>query len=164
MIVAGTGHRPPYLLWGYSEEHPLLTQLKSDIAKELRAVKPDVVISGMASGFDTYLAEVALQEGVALETYTVIGQTETWPLSAKRKWDEIVEQSTNYPIASVKELGNKAYFERDIAMVDDADLILALLNPEQTRGGTRITVTYAQRKVKNVVNLWKDEYKAEKDV
>lgn len=67
MIIAGTGHRPKYCPCKYDENHPWLFDLKERLGIYLGIWKNTllnkeklIVRSGMAIGWDTWLAEEAL--------------------------------------------------------------------------------------------------------
>lgn len=66
MILAGTGHRPKYLPCRYNENHPWLISLKNKIREKLDELRPSAVISGVAIGFDTWLAQSALDLKIPL--------------------------------------------------------------------------------------------------
>lgn len=156
-IIAGTGHRPVYLRWGYSNNSADLNQLKSEIARGLHIENPQLVISGMASGFDTYLAEVALEEGFNLAAYAVKGQEASWPEYAKAHRQDMLDRA--YTILYFNEPNIKdAYLKRDRAMVDACSKVFCLWNPKIEKGGTYYTVNYASEKKIRIVNFWHPSY------
>lgn len=160
MIIAATGHRPKYCPCKYNEKHPWLKDLKNRLYADLdvgyNSGQIDYLITGMAIGFDTWIAEVALELGIPIHAYVPFpNQDSTWFSSSKEKYKEILGKAENVVIVS-KEYHPKVFFERDKAMVDKADMIMALLNPLAEEGGTFYTVKYAQSKKLKIENYWRD--------
>jgi len=155
MIVAGTGHRPKYCPCGYAERHPWLQVLRSMLYDELMESSFHTVITGMAIGFDTWLAEAALQANLSVHAYIPFrGQGEKWPSKSRRIYNEILEASAEVHYIS-EEYSPDAFLKRDRAMIDAADHVFALLNPAVESGGTFYTVNYAQGVGKPVTNFWR---------
>lgn len=156
MIIAGTGHRPKYCPCGYKDDHPWLNNLKKRIENELEVKEVKRVISGVALGFDMWLAEAALKLGIPLHCYVPYSeQGKKWPEQSRKRLANIlyaaeivVHVSTSYT--------QDCFLKRDRLMVEDSDEILALWNPEVISGGTFYTVKYAQSKGKVVTNLWQE--------
>jgi hypothetical protein len=69
MIIAGTGHRPQFCPCGFDENHIWLTRLKYKLAFKLGVKNPTAIVSGMAIGWDTWLAEMAIDLGIPLHAY-----------------------------------------------------------------------------------------------
>lgn len=155
MVIAGTGHRPKYCPCLYDETHPWLLNLKSLIKDKLVEKNPSAVISGMAIGFDTWLAEVALDLKIPLWAYIPFkGQHLKWPSESKERYESILDRSEKSRIM-LDRYYPYAFIVRDETMVNDCDLVFALLNPAVQSGGTFYTVNYAHKKKKEVINLWK---------
>lgn len=158
MIIAGTGHRPNKILVGTqtvykSEAYAVLI----DFAERcLRKLTPDLVISGMALGWDQALAQAAIACRIPFDAYIpFVGQESRWPVGSQFVYSMILEHARNTVICSE---GGYAVWKmqyRNEVMVDDADCILALWNG--TAGGTANCVKYAEeigRKVHNVWDAW----------
>lgn len=159
MVIAGTGHRPPYLKWGYAQEHPLLDQLKSEIARYLLDRRPEYVVSGFASGFDLYLAEVCVEEKIPLYGAFVKNQDKYWPEKAKEERRIIAQQVFDYV-----EFEPGQYLARDREMVRLADELVALYNPKIKKGGTVYTVNYAKEQNVPVLNFWDSAYEGPEQI
>lgn len=158
MIVAGTGHRPKFLPCLYNENHPWLLELKGKTKNTLELLKVENVITGCALGWDTWLAEVAMELGIKVHCYVPFrGQGGNWPASSKARLDKIIE-NCHVLLYLSKDYTKDCFLKRDRAMVEDADLMLALWNPEITSGGTYYTVQYAKKQGKKVFNLWNSSY------
>jgi uncharacterized phage-like protein YoqJ len=156
MIIAGTGHRPKYLPCKYNEVDQWAINTKVSLKQWLAAIKPEIVISGMAIGWDTWLAEAALSLKIPLHSYIPFKeQGDNWPTSSKNKYKEILSRANK--VVCISETYHKeAFFQRDEAMVDNADFILALWNPKIITGGTYHTIQYALKKRKEIINFWSE--------
>lgn len=157
MIVAGTGHRPKFCPCKYKENHPWLLDLKERLKLHLSVNKIDTVITGMAIGWDTWLAQVAIEMNIPIHAYVPFkGQSDAWPTQSRKTYDEILKKSECVKYIS-ESYSSEAFLKRDREMVDDCDTVLALLNPLANNGGTYYTVQYAMRNNVPVINFWKDE-------
>jgi uncharacterized phage-like protein YoqJ len=157
MIVAGTGHRPKFLPCKYNEKHPWLLDLKKRVAEKLIEIGATDVISGAAIGYDTWLAQVAIELNLKLHCYIpFVGQEERWPKQSRKEYQRLVDNAYAVHYIST-DYSDEAFLKRDREMVNDAHLVLALWNPKITQGGTYYTVKYAEQKGKKVINLWRPE-------
>lgn len=155
MIIAGTGHRPKYCPCQYNENHPWLLDLKKDLREKLLEKSPDSVISGMAIGFDTWLANAALDLNIKLLCYVPFNdQGKTWPKKAYREYCSILERAHVILYLS-NTYTEDCFLKRDRAMIDDCDEVFALLNPECSTGGTYYTVNYANNKNRKITHFWR---------
>jgi uncharacterized phage-like protein YoqJ len=155
MIIAGTGHRPKYLPCKYDENHPWLFDLKCDLNNKLLEHKPEFVISGMALGWDTWLAEQALDIGIPVHCYIPFKeQGSNWPQKSKDRYLDIVRKATSIVYTS-NEYHKDCFKIRDDKMVDDADMLFALYNTLIFKSGTGMTVRYAESKNKPIHNFWR---------
>lgn len=154
MIIAATGHRPQFLPCKFNENDPWLIDLKKRLLDWLQFNNPDSVISGMALGWDMWVADSAIQLGIPFDTYLPFnGQPSKWPPSSIKHYNYLFSKARNVKVIS-KYYSNKEFFLRDEAMVDDADTIAALLSPKMEKGGTFHTVNYAKSRGKNIINFW----------
>lgn len=154
-IFCGTGHRPQFCPCKFDENHKWLIDLKRDIKEYLITENPLHVIAGGAIGLDTWLAEVTLEVGIPLHLYIPFkGQGKNWPKESQNKYNSILERATVVKYIS-ENYSNYAFLQRDEAMVNDCDVVLALLNPEANSGGTYYTVNYAKNNSKQVINFWR---------
>lgn len=147
MIVCGTGHRDP-LLFFTNETKDNFPQWEAAVRKDLKGwlkkYRPKLVISGGAPGWDTWLFEEAFKLEIETSVYA------PWPGAAYDKFKGIAGE---FKLCSEKYHKN-CYFVRDKAMVDAADLVLALCAPTAVKGGTVYTRDYALDKRKAVINFW----------
>lgn len=157
-IICGTGHRPKFLPWKYKEKGSEFDSFKKKLIDKLNELEPDIVISGMAIGFDTYLAEATLELNIPLKCYIPYSnQGENWPSKAKERYLSILDRA-DFVFLIQDEYSFSCFLERDQAMVDDSDEVIALWNPKISQGGTYYTVNYARKCAKIVHNLWDNNY------
>ena len=156
MIICGTGHRPQFCPCGFENIHPWLESLKNNLKACLNELEPHAVICGGAIGFDTWLAECALDLNLPLHLYIPFrDQGAKWPKSSQVKYKQIMSRATNVYFVH-EEYCKSCFFDRDKAMVDNADMVFSLLNPKAQSGGTFYTVKYAESKNKPIKNFWVD--------
>ena len=152
MIIAGTGHRPDRL-GGYGPE--VDQWLHTLCVRELMALKPETVISGMAVGFDQALASAAIHLDIPFLAYIPFeGQESKWPESSKKRYFDLLSKAKGILYCSPPGYAVWKMHKRNHQMVDDCDKVLALWNGNPF-GGTFECVTYAQSKNRAVENCWK---------
>lgn len=147
MIIAGTGHRPDKL-GGYDiRGNEVYTVIKGLIDQALEFLQPTLVLSGMALGFDQWLAESCLSHGIPFKACVPFrGFNTPWPVASKRHYDWLIQRASD--TVYVTEGEGIAYHpsllhRRNEYMVDNADRILACWNG--TTGGTAGCLAYAAR-------------------
>lgn len=151
-IMAATGHRPDKL-GGYTSE--VAYKLHRLALDELKAHWPDLVITGMALGWDTAVAEAALDLQIPfIAAVPFRGQQSAWPFASQDRYNHLLKKA--HEIVVVCEGGYAAWKmqRRNEYMVDRATEILALWNG--TPGGTGNCIDYANRCRKPVHNVWSD--------
>lgn len=155
-IIAGTGHRPKYIWIGsrnaYNEEvyRRLVDLAEAYLLREM----PDVVISGMALGWDMALAEAALSLNIRVWAYVPFpGQECKWPAESQRKYRKMLEEVEKVWMVSEGRYSPRKMHIRDEAMVDDCTQVVALYNGDPDTG-TGHTVAYAEKVGRPVRNLW----------
>lgn len=154
--VAVTGHRPPRIGLGYTDQdRALLGKFAQGRLQWLvRVVGPvSRLISGFAQGWDQACAEAALEMGIPLTAAVPLpGQESRWPPQAQDHYRSLLESASEV-VAVCKRYSKAAFIERDHWMVDRADLVMALWDGAP-HGGTAETCTYAQKKRVELVNVW----------
>lgn len=149
MIIACTGHRPSKLPRTGYDLTPLIALVKPWLATR----KPDAVISGMALGWDTAVAIAALDLGIPVRGYVpFVGQADAWPIRSQEVYRSILQRCESIRVVSLGGYEVWKMQARNEAMVDDADMVLALWNGE--KGGTANCVAYAEKQKKPIENLW----------
>lgn len=146
-VLAGTGHRP--------EDCEDEEVVREKIRTALLDSGADIVITGMAAGFDLFLGLEALDLGYE------VWAARPWAGHTSRRGGEsqyayIIERASKVVAVdeAVKYPGVWVYHNRDRWMVDHCDKVLAYLNPLATKGGTYGTVQYAIKKNKPVRNIY----------
>jgi len=143
IVIAGTGHRK--LGGSYELDTPVAKAVRETTRAFLVERKADQVISGMALGFDTILALVAIELKLpVLAAVPFEGQESRWPEASQKRYREILAN----PLVStwVVAPGGHNVFKlqnRNERAVDRCDLLLACY--DGSYGGTRNCVDYALR-------------------
>ena len=150
MIVSGTGHRPNKL-GGYSTEaFKNLCNLADFIVKEL---KPDMVISGMALGWDQALAMAAILNNIPFTAAIPFqGQQNAWPDRSRMIYCNLLEKASKQVVVCDGGYAAWKMQRRNEWMVDNADKVIALWDGSD--GGTANCVNYASKVGKEVINYW----------
>jgi uncharacterized phage-like protein YoqJ len=161
MKLVGTGHRPGRL-YRYDQES-ILDQLVLEKVKELR---PDIIYSGMALGFDMSLASAAVGLGIPLIACIPFkGQELKWPKPVQERYNNLINSAKE--VVCVSEGGYEPYKmqKRNIYLIDqleDSDVLLMLLESTTRGSGTINAYNYAKTKMMtnghdfNVINLWNE--------
>ncbi len=155
---AFTGHRPKKFPWRYDETDTRCVALKKvlaeQIAKLVDAGYTDF-LSGMAEGSDVWAAQTVLtlkKENPALKLHCVLpceGQADKWSASAREVYFSILEQADSVVYVS-REYSKDCMLRRNRYLVDHAACLLAVYNGEW-RGGTAMTVRYAQKMRREII-------------
>lgn len=149
MIVAGTGHRIDKIRNRIAEvettAHTLITELK-----------PVMVISGMATGFDQLLAMIANRCGIPWTAAIPFpGQHLRWPQEDQEAYHRLLETAADIVIVSPSYTGPWVMQTRNEWMVDRCDLLVSCWDGSD--GGTANCLKYAKRVDREVRSLqgWK---------
>lgn len=152
MKICGTGHLPQHLPGGFSPDtfHRLVST-----AGAWLDINPQVtdVINGMALGWDQALAQAALDRGLPVHAMIpCVGQADNWPTASHAYYQRLLAQCASRTIVCHGAYRPEMMQIRNEAMVDQAELVLALWNGEP--GGTANCLGYAAMEGKPIVNLW----------
>src|SRR5690349_15274598 len=91
-VVCGTGHRPQDLPCKWDKKHPWKLNKLKQIENLLREEPPAKAISGMALGFDSWLAYVAIKLGIPLSCYVPFkGQESRWSDEQKKFYHKTLD-------------------------------------------------------------------------
>lgn len=147
-VLAVTGHRPEKL--GGHGNH---ARVRRFAEAQLSSIRPALLITGMALGWDTACAEAAVELGIPfLAAVPFPQQPSRWPLPDIRRWRGLLEKAQEVVYVS-KEYSGEAFQRRNIWMVDNSTHLLALWNGSS--GGTRNCWRYAERLGRERENCWK---------
>lgn len=152
MIISVTGHRPDKL-GGYSKE--ATESLNRFAIRTLQQVKPTKVLTGMALGWDTSIALACVALKIPfVACIPFAGQDALWAPNARGVYKELLTLAESVVNVS-GERGYKVHYmqERNIYMVENSEVLLALYNKDKT-GGTASAVRYAEAVGKKVINAY----------
>lgn len=158
MIIAATGHRPDKFPCGYRQHDPWLLSLKSRLMDwfDINRYQIDSVITGLALGWDMMVADTALQFNIPIHSYVPFqGQENSWSDKSKKHYHYLLDKSTAVIYVS-NTYAPGVYHKRDRAMVDDSDVLIALLSDVKEPSGTLYTVNYAYKSNKQVFHFWNE--------
>ena len=157
---AFTGHRPSKFVWRYNETDARCMALKTALAEQI-AKLADVgytdFFSGMAEGTDTWAALAVLvmkKVNPSLKLHCVLpceGQADRRSDSARELYFSILEQADEVVYVG-REYSKDCMLKRNRYLVDHAACLLAVYNGEW-RGGTAMTVRYAQKLGRKIIVL-----------
>lgn len=150
MNICGTGHRPKKL-GGYSDRaHRRLIDLA---AAALERYDPDMVISGMALGWDQALAAACIKLRIPFTAAVPFPNQEFfWTEESKAYYWDLMGHAYSVQIVSKGPYSPRLMQVRNEWMVDHADMVLALWSGSS--GGTRNCLSYATARNVPYVNLY----------
>ncbi len=151
-----TGHRPEKMNMTESDARPLL---HSAVRTAFESGKT-VFITGMAEGVDVWAAEEVLllkREApqislVCALPYTTFGSHRA--SSERRRYNAILS-AADLRVTIAQAYSRSCYQLRNIWMVNNSSLVIAFYNGSP--GGTRNTITYAEEKGVNIMNILPSE-------
>lgn len=150
IVLAGTGHRPDKL-GGYS--NAAYERYFGIAVEALDVLKPETVISGMALGWDTALAEAAYALGIPFYAFVPFeGQERLWPTDTQYMYRKLLQVAEKVIHCCEPGYATWKMQRRNEMMVDHADKVIALWNGSD--GGTANCIEYACRNDVPVINLW----------
>lgn len=163
MIIAGTGHRPDRLGDEWDHGGPISMAIYKSVVDQLAVLKPELVISGFAAGFDLLLAQAAVDCGLnIIAALPCNDQSKKWSADSKHLYFDLLSD----PQVTVVEVNPGPYaswkfLERDrwmVAQLKNAeDLLLACWNGAP-KTGTGATVRMAEQAGKKIINIWNDSW------
>lgn len=149
--IGATGHRPGSIPGFQPGDEKILRYFAKSIMKNL----PDdcQVISGMALGWDTYIAQAALDSGLDLICAIPFPlQPSRWPARDIANWRDIIKHAARVEYVS-NSYSPEAFQKRNKWIVDRSAKIYALWNGQP--GGTGNCMAYVKSQGKPpVINLW----------
>ena len=157
--VAFTGYRPEKMPFGErkTDEHYLkFREVQMRVITRLIERGYTDYISGVAQGFDTWVAEDVLllqkkYRNLSLEcAIPYPDQAKAWPLSEQRRRYRILTKCNSSVILSYR-YTKDCFFVRNRYMVDKADVVVCAYDGQ--KGGTAYTVDYALKHNKIVIQI-----------
>ena len=154
--VSFTGHRPEKLPY-FSEDDPMCLDMKLRLKTQIEKLiceGADSFFSGMARGVDIWCAEIVIElkdkyPGLML-TAVIPCRTQTngWDGKSVIRYRNILERCDKTVYIS-EEYSKACMLKRDRALVEMCDVLVAVF--DGTKGGTKYTVGYAEKKHKKVI-------------
>ncbi len=153
MTLSVTGHRPDKL-GGYGDE--IFYKLALFARDQLVRLKPVLVITGMALGWDTAVALACADlELPFVAAIPFPGQDSRWPADSRRRYGYLLDRAARTHIVCAHGEPIAASMQkRNEWMVDNSDKLLALYNGSY--GGTRNCLKYAEKLHKEVIYVWEE--------
>lgn len=153
MILSVTGHRPNKL-GGYTTAAINHRNRIAMIA--LEELKPELVLTGMALGWDTAIALACIHKDIPFHACVpFIGQESQWPTVSKSLYEFILSKAARVVIVSEGGFSARKMQVRNQYVVDNSEQVAALW--DGTNGGTGNCIQYAcdvNRPIKNYYQLW----------
>lgn len=147
-IMAVTGHRPDKL-GGYNN----FEKLTWFASCELKMKLPNLVITGMALGWDQAIAKACILLDIPfIAAVPFKGQEKIWPIASQKLYNELLSKADEINIICDGGYAPNKMQIRNEWMVDHCSYLEALWNG--TSGGTANCVKYANKKKVPVVNCW----------
>jgi len=138
LVVAGTGHR------NFGDDD--LEQIVRDwLNNRISELQPTLIITGMALGFDTWLAKEALRQEIPfIAAVPFQDQDARWHKLRQTEYRNLLKQAQEVRVVSRGSYAAWKFQKRNEWMVDRADLVLAAWDGRPV-GGTANCVAYAKR-------------------
>lgn len=142
---AGSGHRPEHIVTGKRSVEEIRGKIYDFYVDLFNWLRPREVISGLARGFDLWLAWAAIEANTPL-----IGavphpdQCRGWPEDDVKEWETITKHHAEVHVVSPtywQRDGDNALYARNRWMVDRCTHLTSFW--QGTRGGTAWTNDYA---------------------
>ncbi len=157
--VAFTGYRPEKMPFAESLSDPGFIRCRESLRVVLRLLIErgyTRFVTGMAMGFDTWVAEDVLALREAFPTYGLTlhcavpfpGQAAKWSAADRARYERILARADEVVTVSPA-YSRDCYFARNRYMADMADVLIAAYDGQS--GGTRYTVEYAYRLGRRVI-------------
>lgn len=153
-----TGKRPQSLPFGFDENAKGCIELKNRLAANIEnAIEKGYTtfISGMALGVDLWAAEEVLKlkdKHPEIELICAIpykAQSFSWALEYRERYMTCIHRCKKYTVITPF-YTKDCFFKRNMYMVDNSSLVMAVCDNPPT-GGTAHTISYAQRKGKEII-------------
>ena len=154
MILAITGHRP-HKLGGYVLPNPVANEVMLKLADSLEAIKPNLVLSGMALGVDQRVAQICIEMRIPFDAVIAFdGYEGKWPERSQRTYYSLLAKARHKWMLSPGPYRPSLLHQRNHWMVDNSEGLLAVWDG-LPGSGTAACVDYAFSKGKPVckVNL-----------
>lgn len=151
MIISGTGHRPQKL-GGFVIPNKTFNYICKTAEKILIQESPTKIISGMALGWDTWLAQISLKLKIPfIAAVPFVGQESVWPEKSQKIYRELLELADEVVIVCEGGYSPRNMQLRNEWMVNHSDKVLAVF--DGSNGGTGNCVRYAESVKKEIIRI-----------
>ena len=152
-IAALTGHRPPKTGLTYSHNSTVDNATVAVVRQFIRSYPIAGLIVGGALGFDTLGARAAWLEDIPYIVYVPFaGQESLWKPEAQERYKTMLDHAHSVNITSSGGYSAPKMQKRNIAMINDADLLATWWNG--SHGGTHNAIRYAISQSRKIVHLY----------
>jgi uncharacterized phage-like protein YoqJ len=151
IVICGTGHRPSKL-GGFSIPNKIFNYVCKFTEEILLKEKPDKVITGMALGFDVYLAQISYKLSIPfIAAVPFKGQESKWPKESQNLYTKLLGLADEIVIVSPGEYSAEKMQIRNEWMVNNSNKVIAAWNGSP--GGTGNCVKYARSIGKEIIRI-----------
>lgn len=150
MIIGVTGPRPHRLIDDYANKCSICTWLRNELEKKFLEYKPDTVITGVAQGFDTIAALLAIDHGIPLiAAVPFIGQEKGWSKQAQELYNKILSHpKTIVKVICAPGVAKWKYQKRNEWIVNECDKLIGATDHQPS--GTENCLNYARSIEKDI--------------
>ena len=142
MILAITGHRPNKL-GGYIIPNPVANEVMLKLADSLKAIRPSLVLSGMALGVDQWAAQICVDMRIPFDAVIAFeGYEAKWPEQSRRNYYRLLNKANKKWMLSPGPYRPSLLHHRNHWMVDKSEGLLAVWDG-LPGSGTAACVEYA---------------------
>lgn len=161
MIYGVTGHRPEKID-GYYEDKRVRQWLNEfadamiqNLTAQTKALQPTKVLTGMALGWDTAIADACRNHNVDFVAYVPFDGFELlWPYPERRHYHTLLQVASKVVYCCDAGYEWWKLRRRNCMIVDNCQVLLAMYNGDKT-GGTQHCVEYADQVHRETFLLWK---------
>lgn len=158
MRIGVTGHRAADL-GGYSLPNLLYNKVCQEVQKHFLELSPELVLTGVALGFDQYVANICNKLKIPyMAVIPFLGQEKMWIASAQKAYHRLLKNAREQIIVSPGLYSADKMYKRNEFIVDNSDIMLACLRSSKTSGGTFQCVQYAKKQNKQVIVIDPDMF------
>lgn len=150
MIIAGTGHRK---IFDRYYPHRSWNRVCEEVVRVFEELKPKLIISGGAIGFDSLIIDAAKALGIEYSMAIPFeGQESRWNIESQERFRDYRKGAKSVVIVSGGGFSAAKMQVRNEYLVDHCDILLALFNPSHG-GGTANCLNYAKQVNKQTIRI-----------
>lgn len=151
MIIGFSGHRPTNL-GGYKIPNPTYDYVVSRTTEALKELKPNKIITGMAIGYDQWVAEIAIKLNIPfIAAVPFLGQELLWPKSSQEYYQKLLAHAERVEIVSRGAYASWKMQARNKWIVDNSNSMIVAYNQNIKIGGTFNCVSEIQEQKKPLI-------------